>query len=58
VVWEGVGLKYPLPPYNIVVKGYPPPPKMAFLKKCLAFSAKKCHFFRKYLGPQNIFIKK
>ncbi len=28
---------------------------MAFLKKCLTFSAKKSHFFRKFLGPRDFY---
>jgi hypothetical protein len=33
-VWEGggEGLKYPLPPYEILVKGYPPPSKILLCK--------------------------
>jgi len=50
----GWGLKYLLPPYEIFVKGYPPPSKMAFLKKLFTFLAKKCHFLRKFLGPLGI----
>ncbi len=50
----GWGLKYPLPPMKFLLKATLPLPKMAFLKKFLTFLAKKCHFFRKFLGPLGI----
>jgi hypothetical protein len=39
------------------IKATLPLPKMAFWKKFLTFKAKKCHFFRKFLGPLKIVTK-
>jgi hypothetical protein len=53
----GVGLKVSPPPYEIFVKGNPPPQnfrKNGIFKEIFYFLAKKCHFLRTFLGSLGI----